>query len=217
MILRRLDFLASLLAATFVLAVVLLAGCGGSGSSGFDGAADSEPDAIRQANDEGTCVEFDGIEYCASGAPVAVGDDSAVVDFDQPSDPLPCAALPDDPACSTSVGFSPDGFPPGTTFLGAWAESENGPWTLSSTEVLDPGGGEPSSDADRDVVVLLPDAGGSTPEAVIVAVLIYVGPLPADLPAVSLRLRGFAPDYVYFTGDVAVVPDSAPDGPPTVR
>lgn len=199
-----------------LVAILLLAGCGGSGSSGFDGAADSEPEAIRQANEEGTCVVFDGLEYCASGAPVVVGGDSAVVDFAAASDPLPCASLPDDPACTTSVGFSPDGFPPETTFLGAWAESENGPWTLSSTEAADPGSGEPSSD-DRDVVVLLPEAGGATPEAVLVTVLVYLGPLPSDLPAVSLRLRGFSPDFVYLSTDVAVQPDSAPGGPPSVR
>lgn len=199
-----------------LVATLVLAGCGGSGSSGFDGTADSEPEAIRQANDEGTCVVFDGLEYCASGAPVVVGDDSAVVDFAAASDPLPCASLPDDPACTASVGFSPDGFPPETTFLGAWAESESGPWTLSSTEAADPGSGEPTSD-DRDVVVFLPEAGGATPDAVLVAVLVYLGPLPSDLPAVSLRLHGFSPDYVYLSTDVAVQPDSAPGGPPSAR
>jgi hypothetical protein len=202
---------------SWLCVLVVFSGCGGSGSSGFDGAADSEPEAIRQANDEGTCVVFDGLEYCASGAPVVVGGDSAVVDFAAASDPLPCASLPDDPACTTSVGFSPDGFPPETTFLGAWAESENGPWTLSSTEAADPGSGEPTSD-DRDVVVFLPEAGGATPDAVMVAVLVYLRPLPTDLPAVSLRLRGFSPDYVYLTSDVvAVQPDSAPGGPPSLR
>ena len=192
-----------------LVAIVVLAGCGGSGSSGFDSAVNSEPEAIRKANEEGSCVAFDGIDYCASGAPVVVDGDSAVVDFDQASDPLPCSSLPDDPACSTSVGFSPDGFPSDSIYLGAWAESENGPWTLSSTETAVPGSGEPSSD-DRDVVVLLPEAGGATPDAVLVAVLVYLGPLPADLPAVSLRLRGFSPDYVYLSSDVAVEPDSAP-------
>lgn len=105
-----------------LVAIVVLAGCGGSGSSGFDSAVNSEPEAIRKANDEGSCVAFDGIDYCASGAPVVLDGDSAVVDFDQASDPLPCSSLPDDPACSTSVGFSPDGFPPDSIYLGAWAE-----------------------------------------------------------------------------------------------
>lgn len=205
----------SLFATVGILATLVLCDCGGSGSSGFDSAVNSEPEAIRKASKEGSCVAFEGIDYCASGAPVTVDDDSAVVDFAPAADPLPCASLPDDPACSTSVGFSPDGFPPGTTFLGAWAETENGPWTLSSTESTMPGGGEPSSDDDRDVVVLLPEAGGSTPEAVIVAVLVYVGPLPSDLPAVSLRLRGFSPEYAYLSSNVAVEAD--PGSSPPMR
>ena len=216
MISRRQGKRFSLLTIATILATVVLAGCGGSGSSGFDSAVNSEPEAIRKASEEGSCVAFEGIDYCASGAPVTVDDDSAVVDFAPAADPLPCASLPDDPACTTAVGFSPDGFPAGTTFLGAWAESETGPWTLSSTETAAPGGGgEPSADDDRDVVVLLPEAGGATPDAVIVAVLVYVGPLPPDLPAVALRLRGFSPDYVYLTSDVAVEPETAL--PPPLR
>lgn len=203
------------LAPSVLLAIVWLAGCGGSGSSGFDSAVNSEPDAIHKASADGSCVKYKGTTYCASGAPVVVDGDSAVVDFEQPNDPLPCAALPDDPACSTSLGFSPDGFPPDATYLGAWAESENGPWTLSSTEAMAPGSGDPASD-DRDVVVLLPEAGGSTPDAVIVAVLVYLGPLPADLPAVALRLRDFSPDYVYVTSDVTVQSSTEPGGSPSV-
>jgi len=198
------------IAAACLATICGLAGCGGSGSSGFDSAPTSEPDAIRQATQDGACVEYNGTIYCASGVPVVIEDDSAAVQFDEPSEPLPCPALPGDGGCTTSVGFSPDGFPPGTTFLGAWAESENGPWTLSDTEATS---GDPGTD-DRDVNVLLPDAGGAPPSAVVVAVLVYPGPFPTDLPAVSLRLRGFAPDFVYVTSDFAVDAGAEPGEPP---
>ena len=194
-----------------VAASAWLVGCGGSGSSGFDGAVTSEPEAIERALADGSCVDFEGVTYCASGVPVMVGDDSAAVDFAESSDPVPCAQLPDDPACTTSVGFTPSGFPDTTVFLGAWGESEQGPWTLSSVEDSVPGSG--GSEDDDDVVVVLPDAGGGPPSALQIAVLVYLDGLPPDLPALATRLRGFVPDIVYLTAEVAVEP-SSPGEPP---
>jgi len=43
---------------------------------------------------------------------------------------------------------------------------------------------------------------------------VYPGPFPTDLPAVSLRLRGFAPDFVYVTSDFAVDGGAEPGEPP---
>ena len=190
---------------TATLAALLAAGCGGSGSSGFDGAVTSEPEAIEKAVAEGSCVEFKGTAYCASGAPVMVGDDSAVVDFDEASDPLPCPQLPGDPGCTATVGFDPSGFPDTAVFRGAWAEGRRGPWTLSSVDQTVPGSG--GDEQDDDVVVVLPDAGGGEPSPLVIAVLVYLdGDVPADAPAVALRLRGFSPDVVYVSSDVEVAP-----------
>jgi hypothetical protein len=193
-----------------VAGLLFFAACGGSGSSGFDGAITSEPEAIEQATSQGICVEFKGTTYCGSGAPVVIDGDSAAVDFDESSDPLPCPQLPGDPGCTTTVGFEPSGFPDTAVFLGAWAESERGPWTLSSVDTTVPGsGGE--GDQDDDVVVVLPDAGEGEPSPLVIAVLVYLEPLPDDSPAVSLRLRGFEPDIVYVSSEVEVAP-SISDG-----
>ena len=201
---------------TVIAALLLLAGCGGSGSSGFDGAIKTEPEAIERAKSEGSCVEFKGTTYCGSGAPVTIGDDSAVVDFAEASDPLPCPQLPGDPGCTATVGFDPSGFPETTVFLGAWAESERGPWTLSNVDQTAPGSG--GEDEDDDVVVVLPDAGGGEPSPLVIGVLIYLdGSLPADSPAVSLRLRGFKPDIVYVSSVVEVSPSSPGEPGATVR
>ncbi len=187
------------------IAALVVAACGGSGSSGFDGAIKSEPEAIEKATTEGTCVDFKDTTYCASGAPVLIGDDSAAVDFDESSGPLPCPQLPGDPGCTTTVGFEPSGFPEAAVLLGAWAESERGPWTLSSVDSTVPGsGGE--GDEDDDVVVVLPDAGDGEPSPVVIAVLVYLDAVPDDAPAVSLRLRGFEPDIVYVSSEVEVAP-----------
>ena len=48
------------------LLALLLAGCGGSGSSGFDAVA-AENDAIDQALDNTSCVTEGGLTICASG------------------------------------------------------------------------------------------------------------------------------------------------------
>jgi hypothetical protein len=184
------------------LVVVLVAGsaaCGGSGSSGFDGPA-SEPEAIEQALRDGVCVEFSGTTYCASGVPVLVGDDSAMVDFAGAADPVPCAALPEAPACSAPVGFAPEGFPDATEFLGAWATSARGPWRLSGVDTAAPG----SAEGDEDVVVVLPDAAPTPADPLVVAVLVYLGGRPGASPEVSQRLRGFRADFAYLKADVRI-------------
>ena len=181
------------------LAMLLFCSCGGSGSSGFDSALRSESDAIGRANAEGSCVEFRSTTYCASGAPVTIGGDPAAVDFDEAGGPLPCTQLPGEPGCTGEVGFEPGGFPETTVFLGAWAEDESGPWTLSSVDQTGPGGG----DANGDVVVVLPDD-GATPDALVIAVLVYFDGVPDEVPEVARRLRGFGPDVVYFNAGVEV-------------
>jgi hypothetical protein len=191
-----------------IAVLLLLAGCGGSGSSGFDGAIKTEPQAIERAKSEGICVEFKSTIYCGPGAPVTIGDDSAVVDFAEASDPLPCPQLPGDPGCTATVGFDPSGFPETAVFLGAWAESERGPWTLSDVDQSAPGSG--GEDEDDDVVVVLPDAGGGEPSPLLIGVLVYLsGALPSDSPAVALRLRAFKPDIVYVSAEVEVSPSSS--------
>ena len=184
----------ALLAAQLLTALVL-GGCGGRGSSGFDIAPASEAEALARAM-EGSCVEFEATTYCGSGVPVTVDGATARVEIADPGAPLPCARLPGDAGCATSVGFSPDGFAEETAYRVAHAETIEGPWTLAPNG--DPHGG--------DVVVTLPDgSAGPSPRPLVVAVLVYLGDLPADLPQQAPRLSDFGADVAYVSAELTVV------------
>jgi len=192
--------------AALLIAALLLAGCGGSGSSGFDGEASSEPEAITRALDSGTCVEFEGVSYCSSDAPADVGGDTATVGLEAASDPVACADVPDSSVCVASIGFTPDGFPEGTEFLAVWAETVDGPWVLAATTPPPaPGSG---SDG-REVQATLPEpSAGTPPSPVVFAVLVYLSSVPSDLPAVADELADFSPDFAYVTSELSVAPAS---------
>ena len=187
------------------LLALTIAACGGSGSSGFDGAIESEADAIRVATSEGICLEFKGISYCGSGAPLAIGEDTAVVEFDESSEPVPCTQLPDDTSCSTSLGFARDGFPETAGFLGAWAEDASGPWTLSS---VDDAALASASEDNGDVVVVVPGSPDGQPLPIVIAVLVYLDGAPDDAPDAARKLREFDPDFAYVSGEVQVAPST---------
>ena len=196
MIVRQLH---SLLRASagFALLVSVLTGCGGSGSSGFDGALQSEAEAIEVATSEGICVEFKGTTYCASGVPLDVDDQTIVVEFEPVSQPVPCAPDDVDPGCTSTVGFEPGGLPSSAILLAAWAQSDDGPWTRSEIDTSAPGSENPD-----DVVVNIPEDNPSG--AIVVAVLVYLDGVPAGIPDQAAELREFRADAIYVSSDVAV-------------
>jgi len=184
------------------LAVLAAGGCSGSGSSGFDFAPTSEAEAIRQAMDETSCVDFAGTSFCGTGAPVPLGDGAATIELEDGTAPLTCEARPGVEGCETSVAFASDGFPAGTSYLAAYGETEDGPWTLSTTV---PGQIDGSPGSTFDVSLVLAEAGTEAlPRPLLVAVLVYVGPVPDDPPAQAASLGAFGADVVYVSPELAV-------------
>ena len=192
----RIAAVARLRVASWLVLAALVAACGGSGSSGFDGEPASEAEAILLALEDQSCVEFEGVTYCASAADTTVGSETATVTIEDAMTPVACAELPDETECVASLGFEPSGFPAGTVFRAATASSVDGPWTLSA-DVPPPSSGGQGED-ERDVDVQVPSPGASGPPApLVLAVLVYVEPVSGELPSAAPRLSDFGADVVY--------------------
>jgi hypothetical protein len=190
--------------ATLAALGCMLAACGGSGSSGFDGEPAGEPETIGAAVDQGSCLELEAVTYCGSGAPFATAAGDATVQIDEPLVPVECAGVPGQDACETSVDFTSEGFPAGTAYLVASSDSFEGPWTLSS-ELPPPSSG--SAPEDREAAVELPTAGESAPppSPLVVAVLVYLDALPQEAPGEVAELAELAPDVAYVSRELEVV------------
>ena len=181
-----------------LLAALTLGGCGGSGSSGFEG----EAAAITQAMQDGTCVVFEDNTYCGSGAPFPLDVGSGNVGFEDPSAPLTCEQVPAGTTCVTALGFTPAGFPDQTSYLAAWADTAEGPWSFAATTPGSPGGGDPDG---REVMAELPTPGATEPPSpLLIAVLVYLDVVPDDVPAEAPELRDFGADVFYVSSELEV-------------
>jgi hypothetical protein len=193
---RVVAFLRSTLSVPILIAALLAAGCGGSGSSGFDALPASEPEAITRVIGRDQCLGFEGTTYCGSQAQAPIDTaEVASIRIDDPGDPLVCAGLRESPACATSLPFVPDGFPEGTVFLAAHGDVESGPWTLTETEPT-PIFQDPNVPVRQNVTIVMP-AGSHPPEPLLVAVLVYLGRVPEVLPPIAPSLADFSADVVY--------------------
>src|SRR5512144_1556055 len=76
-------------ASLFAAMLCSVAGCGGSGSSGFD-AIPSEARTIQHVIDAGDCADFDGQTFCASGAQATGMFKGALVKIEDHPEPLVC-------------------------------------------------------------------------------------------------------------------------------
>jgi hypothetical protein len=188
------------LMAASVLAALLFAGCGGSGSSGFD-AIPSEARAIEHVIDTGDCADFDGQTFCASGAKATGPFKGALVKIQEHPDPLVCDAVAIAEKCTVPLAFTTEGFAHPTSVLAAVSENENGPWTLANVAVE-----ESVADGPRSVSIDVPARTDSTaPTPLIAAVMVFDGAAPKDLPAVSPRLSDFGVDLVYVSPRLEIV------------
>jgi hypothetical protein len=187
------------------LAGCLLAACGGSGSSGFDGEPASEPQAIAEAVDQQTCIEFEAVTYCGSGAPFEGAAAEGSVEIDEPLTPVACAEIPGQDACVAEVEFRPAGFPPGTAFVVASSATVEGPWDVSSQ--LPPPSSGGAGPEDREAEVELPSAGGTEPppSPLIVAVLVYFSGVAPGAPEQIDALADLEPDVAYVSRELDVV------------
>jgi hypothetical protein len=190
------------LIAAAVLAVLAcsLAGCGGSGSSGFD-AIPSEARAIEHVIDAGDCADFDGQTFCASGAKATGPFKGALVKIEDHPDPLVCDDVAIAEKCTAPLAFTTEGFDHPTSLLVAVSESENGPWTVANVTVDDA-----VADGPRTVSIDVPARTDTTaPTPLIAAVMVFDGAAPTDLPAITPRLSDFGVDLVYVSPRLQIV------------
>ena len=188
-------------ASLFFALAAAVAGCGGSGSSGFDAVA-SEATAIQHVIDSGDCTTLDGQTYCASGVEAPGMFEGALVKIAAPEDrPLVCEGLPIAEKCTASLAFTTEGFDQPTSLLAAVSEGENGPWQLAAVTVQEHVDGGP-----RTVSIAVPARTDSAePTPLIAAVLVYDGTPPADLPPTSAHLSDFGVDLVYVSQRLEIV------------
>lgn len=194
----------TLLAASLLVAsAIALAGCGGSGSSGFDAVA-SESLAVQHVIDAGDCTKFGDQTFCASGVEAPGGPFSgALVKIQQPEDhPLVCEGLPISEKCTASLAFTTEGLPGPTSFLAAVSETEAGPWKLAAVTVTErvDGDGAPT------VSIAVPGRTDATePTPLIAAVLVYQGTPPDNLPVLAHHLSEFGVNLVYVSARLEIV------------
>lgn len=176
-----------------------LAGCGGSGSSGFDAVA-SEALTIQHVIDAGDCRAFESQTFCASGVEAPGPFEGALVSIAPQVEPLVCEGSLIAEKCTVPLEFTTEGFTEPTSLLAAVAQNENGPWQLAPLTVIEHIGGP------RSVAISVPGRTDETePTPVIAAVLVYRGEAPADLPASSARLADFDVDLIYLSQRLEVV------------
>jgi hypothetical protein len=189
-----------LLAASLLAALMVgLAGCGGSGSSGFDAVA-SEARVLQHVIDASDCTEFEGRTYCASGVSAPGRFEGGLVEIQPQEEPLMCEGLVSE-KCTASLAFTVEGFTEPTSLLAAVSESENGPWQLAAVSV------EKSVDGQtRTVSIAVPGRTDATePTPLIAVVLVYEGEPPQDPPVISPHLADFGVDLAYVSDRLEIV------------
>lgn len=187
---------------------VVLAACGGSGSSGFDVApGGAEAPLIERAIAENRCVEGGGgLLICPSGVP-APGPDGGM-NTPGPSDVRVAAGFAGEvdcgpgTGCTLPVAVSTEGLPDGARLRIAVRSSGADVW-----QVGEPIEVQPSSGGD---VVMTPVevelTGESSPgEAVQLAVLVFLPPLGA-VPSEVRELRETGASYAFVLAPVALTP-----------
>ena len=188
------------LIAASVLAALLLAGCGGSGSSGFD-VIPSEARAIGHVIDAGDCTDFEGQTFCASGVEATGPFEGALVKIQPKQEPLVCEGVAISKKCTAPLAFTTEGFNEPTSLLAAVSESEAGPWQLAAVTVMEHVAGSPLT-----VSIAVPGrTDASAPTPLIAAVLVYGGAPPKNLPPISPRLADFGVDLVYISQRLEIV------------
>lgn len=189
-----------LTASVLAAMVVCLAGCGGSGSSGFDAVA-SEAHAIQHVIDAGDCTVFEAQTICASGVEAPGPFAGALVKIQPSDEPLVCEDASTDEKCTAPLAFTTEGFTEPSSLLAAVSESENGPWRLAAVTVEEHVDGGP-----RTVSIAVPAPANSTqPTPLIAAVLVYNGTPPDNLPDASDTLSGYGVDLVYVSQRLEIV------------
>lgn len=190
-----------------MLLTVLLAACGGSGSSGFDVAPGLEAPLIERAIAEQRCVEGDGgLSICASGVPVpnpdggmhTPGPGELRVDASFAGE-VDCGPTG---GCATSLEVAIAGLPVGAEVRIAARSAGASFWRVGEPiEVQSSaGGGAVVAPVGSELV------GDAAPgDEVQIAVLVFVPPL-GDVPAEVAELRETGARYAFVLAPVPLTP-----------
>lgn len=200
-----------LAAASALLALLLwsMAGCGGSGSSGFDISPLTEGQAIARAIDRNECVAVDEQTICASGVEPAAGDFQGASVTIAPTDaPVVCdAGGSPEKDCTTSLEFRTEGFTIPNSLVAAISETERGPWVRVPVTVSEDVTGP------RTVAITVPARAESRrKKPLLAAVIVYAGPPPESVSAASEHLGDFGGDLVYVSQRFEIVIPALADG-----
>jgi hypothetical protein len=197
---------------------LILGGCGGSGSSGFDNMAGNGPSAfndeqaaIEQVTQEGGCVEVDGTTICAPGAPVPEtvlpaqpDSDSSTTSADAPvsGSQITCEPVGDEKDCGFTVGIIPSGYPEDTAFIAAVRlQDASSSWVLASAPFA-PSSSDPAR-LESNVQIAELSVGDAA--QVQIAVLVFLPGHGSPLPgAIEQLLRDFQADVVFVMTDITV-------------
>jgi len=168
-----------------VATLALVAGCGGSGSSGFDPSF-LEGLAIEQALGEQSCVPHDELVICAAGVATplpgsgAPGLGELTVDANVGAGGFAGCSRANLDACRLTIDVSAAGVPPGAELRVAVRLLPDGAWRIGDAFSLQATNGG-STDAPTPVGL---DVGPRGPEQAEVQVAVLVFPVPAaSLPA----------------------------------
>ena len=194
----------------FVLLAVLLAACGGSGSSGFDVAPGGfEATLIDRAITENRCVDgADDLLICPSGVPVPdpqdpmlPGPDELRVDAGFAGE-VACTSE----VCTVSLGVTIEGLPAGSEVRVASRSAGTDVWRIGEPLAVSSSGG--GNGVETPVVG---SAGGEAMagDEVQVAVLVFVPPL-APVPAEVAELSETGARYAFVLAPVALTPGVSP-------
>jgi hypothetical protein len=195
----------------FLLLAVLLAACGGSGSSGFDVAPGGfEATLIERAIAENRCVEgADDLLICPSGLPVPdPQDDPALPGPNELRVDAGFAGEVDctSDVCTVSLDVTIDGLPAGSEVRVAVRSAGTDVWRVGQPLAVSSSGG---SDGVETPVV--GGAGGESmaDDEVQVAVLVFVSPL-GPVPAEVAGLSETGARYAFVLAPVALTPGVSP-------
>lgn len=188
---------------------VLLAACGGSGSSGFDVAPGLEATLIGRAIAENRCVEGDGLLICPSGVP-APGPDNGM-NVPGPSEVRVEAGLAGEVDCSTGstctlpVTVSTDGLPEGAQIRIAVRASDADVWQVGEPIEVQSSSGGDGTVTPVDVELAGESAPGSEAQA---AVLVFLPPIGV-VPTQVQELRETGASYAFVVAPFSLSPGAS--------
>ncbi len=190
-----------------ILLAVVLAGCGGSGSSGFDNGPAAEDAAIRLALSEQRCVEHEAVEFCPADprSPSVPGAPSVVTGLDG-SGAIHCLQQVPGGSCTFTLPFVPEGFSEGAAFrVAARTLDPVASWTIGEVPAPPDQLGDPGLRAS--VAVTVPVTTTDLGARLQLAVLVFLTP-PGSVPGTLKELTHSGADLIFVIPERVLVPDA---------